>query len=162
MKLLQLVNEIKVVPNSLRFFKISIEMEDHGEENSFYLTNEVDQEINYQQLQSDLNTYSNHGEIIICKGDGKKNVKRRLRIILCLPTIGDAYPDSNLPSGFDREIRTLAYSGFAYVSGVFALDAGLDSISNEDLADMIYNDDFLSESGISPQQALQYLKGISI
>ena len=165
MKLLELVNEIKVVPRTLKFLKAPfyIDVSD-GEESGYDGDVEL---ITYQQLVSDLNTYSKNERVVICKSDIESDKNQSVRTILCLPLgyyhLGPTLDNEDLPDGISisGECTDFYYYGFVYIATTSTLDSDLNSIIG-DPSDVIDYSDFWGESGISPQQALQYLKGVHI
>ena len=162
MKLLQLFNEIKVVPNSLKFFKIPINVtEDYDRVD--YTIDKADAELvtSYQQLQSDLNTYSNDERVIICKGNSEEDANPGVRFILCLPKFFNGVPYEDLPGSLNIELSVIDYQGSVYMSTAL-IDINLSLAKIGDLNEIIDLSEYWAQSGISPQQALQYLKGINV
>ena len=163
MKLLQLINEIKVVPSLLKLFKIPINVT--GDYVRVHYTVEVDDAelVTYQQLQSDLNTYGNDKRVIICKGNGKGDENPKVRFVVCLPKLFNSVPYEDLPGNLSIELVEVGYQGSVYMSVPAALiDTNLSLAKIRDLNEIIDLSEYWSQSAITSQQALQYLKGLNV
>lgn len=159
MKLLQLIDEIKVVPSSLKFFKIPINVTEDDDRVDYTVDVDDAELVTYQQLQSDLNTYSNDERVIICKGNSEEDANPKVRFILCLPKSLNSVPDEDLPGSLDIELLVVNYQGSVYMSAAL-IDTNLSLAKIGDLNEMITLSEYWDSSAISSQQALQYLKGL--